>query len=159
MQALDRKLIRDLLHLWGQVLAIALVVACGIAIFIAMISTYQSLAASQARYYQQYRLAQVFAELKRAPEALVTKIQAIAGVAQVQTRVVVDVTLDVPGRQEPAIGRLISLPERQTPMLNDLFIRQGRYIDPGQAAEVIVSEPFATANHLKLRDSIGAIVN
>ena len=36
MKVLDRKLIRDLLHLWGQVIAIALVVACGIAIFVAM---------------------------------------------------------------------------------------------------------------------------
>lgn len=159
MHALDRKLLRDLLHLWGQVLAIALVVACGMAIFIAMISVYQSLAASQTAYYQQYRFAQVFAQLKRAPETLVAKIQAIPGVAQVQSRVVVDVTLDVSGRKEPAIGRLISVPEQQTPMLNDLFIRRGRYIEPGRADEAIVSEAFATANHLQLGDRVGAIIN
>jgi putative ABC transport system permease protein len=159
MPALDRKLIRDLMHLWGQVLAIALVVACGIAIFIAMISAYESLAASQTTYYQQYRFAQVFAQLKRAPEPLVAQIQAIPGVDQVQSRVVVDVTLDVPGRTEPAIGRLISVPEQSTPILNDLFIRQGQYIEPRRAEEVIVSEAFATANHLNLGDRVGAIVN
>jgi putative ABC transport system permease protein len=159
MNALNYKLLRDLWKLRGQVIAISLVVACGIAIFIAMISTYESLAKSQAIYYQQYRLAQVFAQLKRAPESLIEQIQAIPGVAQVQSRVVVDVTLDVPGRKEPAIGRLISLPEQKTPMLNDLFIRQGRYIEAGRADEVIVSEAFITANHLKLGDRVGAIVN
>jgi putative ABC transport system permease protein len=72
---------------------------------------------------------------------------------------VMDVTLDVPGHTEPAIGRLISLPEQQTPILNDLFIRQGRYIEPGRADEVLVSEAFATANHLNLGDKVGTIVN
>lgn len=159
MNALNYKLVRDLWKLRGQMIAIALVVACGIAIFIAMISTYESLAASQVNYYQQYRFAQVFAQLKRAPETLIEQIRAIPGVAQVQSRVVVDVTLDVPGRKEPAIGRLVSIPEQQQPMLNDLFIRQGRYIEPGRAEEVLVSEAFATANQLKLGDRVGAIVN
>lgn len=158
MNSLDRKLLRDLLHMRGQVIAIALVVACGIAIFIAMISAYQSLAASQSVYYQQYRFAQVFAQLKRAPDPLLEQIQTIPGIAQIQSRVVVDVTLDVPGRKEPAIGRLISIPEQQAPMLNDLFIRQGRYLEPGRA-EVLVSEAFATANQLKVGDRVGAIIN
>jgi len=159
MSALDKKLFRDLLHLWGQVLAIALIVACGIAIFVAMQTAYESLKLSQTNYYEQYRFAQVFAQLKRAPNFLVEQIQAIPGVAQVQTRVVVDVTLDVPARKEPVTGRLVSIPERQTPMLNDVFIRQGRYIEAGQADEVLVSEAFAKANQLQLGDTLGAVIN
>ncbi|MGB8702466.1 MAG: ABC transporter permease, partial [Thermosynechococcaceae cyanobacterium] len=123
MRSLDKKLLRDLLRLWGQILAIALIVACGIAMFVAMQSNYESLKLSQANYYNQYRFAQVFASLKRAPEAIAEHIQAIPGVAQAQTRVLMDVTLDVKGRAEPVIGRLISIPEQQAPMLNDLYIR------------------------------------
>ena len=159
MKALDRKLFRDLLHLWGQGIAIALVVACGIAIFVAMQSNYESLQLSQATYYNQYRFAQVFGQLKRAPESVVARIQEIPGVAQVQTRVVVDVTLDVLGRQEPVTGRLISVPEQQTPMLNDLYIRQGRYIEAGRGDEVLVSEVFAKANQLRPGDRLGAVIN
>jgi putative ABC transport system permease protein len=159
MNALNYKLVRDLWKLRGQVLAISLVVACGIAIFIAMMSTYQSLATSQISYYQQYRFAQVFTQLKRAPEPLAERIRSIPGVAQVQTRVVVNVTLDVPGRKEPAIGRLVSVPETRAPILNDVYLRQGRYIEPGRADEVLVSETFATANHLPLGAKIGAIIN
>jgi putative ABC transport system permease protein len=159
MQTLDRKLFRDLLHLWGQILAIALIVACGIAIFVAMQTAYESLKLSQTTYYEQYRFAHVFGQLKRAPDSLVEQIQAIPGVAQVQTRVVVDVTLDVPERQEPVTGRLISIPERQASLLNDVFIRQGRYIEAGRSQEVLVSEAFVKANHLQLGDSLGAVIN
>jgi putative ABC transport system permease protein len=101
MQALDKKLLRDLLHLWGQVVAIALIVACGIASFISMQSAYESLQLSQATYYDRYRFAEVFAQLKRAPESVVERIEAIPGVAKVQTRTIFDVTLDIPGRNEP----------------------------------------------------------
>jgi putative ABC transport system permease protein len=159
MRSLDKKLLRDLLRLWGQILAIALIVACGIAMFVAMQSNYESLKLSQANYYNQYRFAQVFASLKRAPESVAEHIQAIPGVAQAQTRVLMDVTLDVKERSEPVIGRLISIPEQQSPMLNDLYIRQGRYIEANRRDEVLVSEAFAQANRLKLEDTVGAVIN
>lgn len=159
MLALDKKLLRDLLHLRGQILAIALIVACGIASFVAMQTAYESLKLSQSTYYQEYRFAQVFGQLKRAPDSLIEQIQAIPGVAQVQTRVVVNVTLDLPDQQEPVTGRLVSLPAEPTPMLNDLFIRQGRYIEAGRSDEVLVSEAFAKANRLRLGDRLGAVIN
>ena len=43
MTALDRKLLRDLWHLRGQVLAIALVVACGVAVVVTTRTAYESL--------------------------------------------------------------------------------------------------------------------
>ncbi len=105
MAALDRKLIRDVIHLRGQVVAITLVVACGVASFVAMRSTYQSLLSSQQTYYESYRFADVFAQLKRAPDAVATDITTIPGVAKAEFRVVADVTLDVPGLEEPAKGK------------------------------------------------------
>lgn len=159
MNALDRKLTRDLWRLRGQVIAIALIVACGLASFVSMSGAYAALTQTQANYYDQYRFAHVFASAKRAPESLVNEIQMIPGVAQVQTRVVTDVNLDIPGRSEPGTGRLVSIPANQQPMLNDLHLRQGRYIDPNQKNEVIISEAFAKANSLELGDQLGAVIN
>lgn len=159
MSPLNQKLWRDLWHWRGQAIAIALVVACGIASFVSMLSAYNSLQLSQTTYYEQYRFADVFVQLKRAPDSLVDKIAAIPGVAQVQTRVVMDVTLDIPQRDEPAIGRLVSIPEQPRVMLNDLHLRQGRYIQAGRNNEVLVSEAFANANQLQLGDTLGAIIN
>ncbi len=159
MTSLNRKLIRDVIHLRGQVIAVALVVACGIAAFVAMRSTYHSLLDSQAAYYQQYRFADVFAQVKRAPETLSHRIAAIPGIASAQTRIVANVTLDVPGVAEPARGRIVSIPEKRTPMLNDLHIVNGRYIEPGKRDEVMISGAFSAANNLNPGDTLTAIIN
>ena len=159
MNSLDRKLFRDLWHARGQVIAIALVVACGIASFVMARSAYTSMTLTQNTYYNEYHFAQVFAALKRAPETLKQQIANIPGVAQTQTRIVVDVTLDVPNLPEPATGRLISIPEQRVSMLNDIFIRQGRYLESGRGNEILVSEAFAEANQLQLGERIGAIIN
>lgn len=157
--ALDRKALRDLWHLRGQMAAVALIVACGVASIVTIRTAYDSLRESLDAYYRDYRFADVFASLRRAPDPLAAKIAALPGVAAVQSRVVVHVTLAVPGLAEPATGRLVSVPERRVPMLNDLHLRQGRYIASGRSDEVVASEQFAQANRLQVGDTLGAIIN
>jgi putative ABC transport system permease protein len=159
MRELDRKVFRDLMHMRGQFVAVALVVACGVASYVSMVSTYRSLLLSQSEYYAAYRFANVFAQLKRAPDSVANQVRNLPGVAAVQTRVVRDVVLDVPGLDEPATGRLVSIPEKRTTILNDLFLRQGRYIAEGRSEEIIASEAFAQANKLQVGDSISGVLN
>lgn len=159
MAMLHRKLVRDLLHIRGQAIAILLVIACGVAAFVAMRAMYQSLLQSQSDYYARYRFADVFAELKRAPDSVASSIRAIPGVAQVQPRVIMDVTVNVPGLKEPAVGRLISMPAEDSSALNALFLRKGRFIAARAATEVVASEAFAAANHLQLGSTLQAIIH
>lgn len=159
MSALDKKLRRDLWQMRGQVLTVALVVACGIATYVTMRGAYESVLQAQQNYYRTYRFADVFAQLKRAPDSIVSNIASIPGVTSAQTRVVVEVTLDVPGLGEPALGRLISIPESRAPILNDLHIVRGSYIEPNRRNDVLVSEAFASANKLSVGESIGAVIN
>lgn len=159
MLALNRKLFRDLWRIKGQAFAISMVIAVGVLMFIMYKSTFESLQATRSTYYEQQRFAHVFASLKRAPLSLGNRIASIPGVAQVETRVVVDVSLDVEGFEEPATGRLVSIPGLQREILNDLVLRKGRYIDPGRPDEVIISEGFAQAHQLLPGNTVGAILN
>ncbi len=159
MKTRDRMVIRDMWHLRGQLVATALVVMCGVASFVSMRCTYDSLRIAQAEYYQSYRFANVFAQLKRAPLSLTRRIAEIEGVAGVRARVVMGVTLDVPGLDEPASGRLVAVPERRAPMINDVHLTRGRYVEPERPDEVIASKAFATANDLELGDTLGAVIN
>ena len=77
MRALDRKLWRDLWHMRGQAVAIALVVMCGVATHVMFLSTLHALRETQQGYYREYRFADVFVSLKRAPEALRERVTAI----------------------------------------------------------------------------------
>jgi len=157
--SLHRKVLRDLWHLRSQMAAVAVVMACGIAMFVTLRSMHGWLRDTQAQYYDDYRFADVFASARRAPAALARDLAAIPGVRSVRTRVVMDVTLDLPGLEEPGTGRLVSIPERQLPFLNGLYLRRGRWILPGHQDEVIVSEAFGLANGLEPGDSIPAVLN
>lgn len=159
MKAIDRKLIRDAFHMWGQVLAICAVIGCGVATFVMSLSALEALRTTQETYYERYRFADAFVGLKRAPNALEARIAEIPGVAHVQTRVVRDVTLDLVDLNEPAAGRLISIPENGIVELNALHIRSGRNIEPGRDDEVLASEGFTDAHKLKPGDKITALIN
>ena len=159
MLALNRKLLRDLWAIKGQVVAISVVIGVGVMMFIMYLSCFDSLQLTRQTYYDRQRFADVFVTLKRAPWRLRDRLSQIPGVAQVETRVVVDVTLDVEGLPEPATGRLISIPAERRAMLNDLVLSQGRYIDPTRSDETIVSEGFAIAHAIQPGDTVRAIIN
>ena len=159
MTPLHRKLFRDFWHLRGQVIAIAMVVACGVATVVTSRTAYESLIVSQATYYADYRFADVFAHLKRAPNRLASRIRGNPGCRNGQNPSFLRRHTDVPGLSEPATGESTRSRTDRFQILNDLFIRRGRYVAPGERSEVLVSEAFAEANGLELGDTLGAILN
>ncbi len=159
MRALDRKLLREIWHLKGQAISIALVVASGIMSVVTMRGSYESLVNAQQQYYSETRFAEIWAPLVRAPLNLLTKIESIPGVDQADSRVTFLATLDLDDSGIPAQGRFVSLPEAGRPILNDLVVRRGRYIVPGAPDEVIISENFAAAREFEPGDTIRVIIN
>ncbi|TAN43488.1 MAG: ABC transporter permease [Nitrospirae bacterium] len=159
MKALDHKLWRDLWGMKGQALAICLVIASGVCTYVLLISTMHSLNLTRDSFYSEYGFADVFASLKRAPEGLRQRISEIPGVNQVETRVMANVKLDIRDFPEPVTARLVSVPDSGSPLLNRLFIRRGRQVDPSKDNEVLVSEAFADAHRLIPGDRFGAVIN
>jgi putative ABC transport system permease protein len=159
MRALHRKLLRDLWHLRGQVLAIALVMASGVGVLVMSLTTVESLEDTAVAYYERYRFGQVFAHVERAPEHLADRMREIPGVQAVETRVVRTAVLDIEGFEEPVIGQLVSVPERAEPRLNRLALRSGRYPRIGGPDEAVLSEPFAQAHDLELGEHVRAVIN
>lgn len=159
MKTLDRKLLRDLWSLKSQALAIALVIAGGVATYVMAAVTVEALQATRASFYHDYRFAEVFANLKRAPERLARRIAEIPGVAEVETRVVAAARLEVAGFDEPISGRLVSIPDDGAAQLNRLYLRSGRLPELGRDIEVVLSEAFAEAHELRPGDSLRAVIN
>ena len=159
MRMLNRKLARDVRGLAGPLAAVAMVAAAGIALFVTLRSMRGFLAESQASYYRDYRFADVFVQVKRAPASVARRIALIPGVRTVEQRIIFEAVLDVPGLAEPAVGRFVSIPESGTPVLNVPHVRVGRMPAPGALREVLISEAFAQANALGPGDSLGAVLN
>lgn len=158
MRALNQKLLRDLWQLRGQATAIALVIACGVATYVMFLSTLESLKVTRSDFYRQYRFADVFAPLKRAPLTLTRRIAVIPGVDRVGARVVAPVTLDIAGFDEPVTGLITSIPDGGQAPLNKLYIKAGRTVALGRDDEVVVSEAFAAAHRLRPGDGLDVLV-
>lgn len=159
MRMLRVKLLRDLWRLRAQSLAIALVIAAGVGMVVMSFGMIRSLDATRQAYYERYRFADLFAPLRRAPDALLQDIRALPGVAVAESRISAGATLDVPGVMEPVSARILSLPPSGQPALNRLVLRTGRLPDPARPDEVVAGEAFARAARLAPGDRLSGLLH
>lgn len=158
MKAINRKLLRDIRNMAGAVLTISLVVAAGIAAFVTLRGTYDSILDTRDHYYNSQRFADVFATLERAPLSLVERIERIPGVARVYARIVGEARLPLEGLREPAQGRIISLPEDGDPPLNGVVLVSGRLPSNDRDDEALLIEHFAEARNIVPGSTVRVIV-
>ena len=168
MNTLDRKVLRELWMIRGQILAIAIVIASGLSTVIMSYSTLESLQQTRERYYQEYGFADIFVSLKRAPITLVEQIKQIQGVEMVQDRVRAPARINLETFTDLIQGQLVSLEIENTTIsdsLNQLYLREGRLPVSGSDSgskkleEVLISEAFAQPHDLHPGDRMTIIVN
>lgn len=155
---LRRKVLRDLRRLWAQVLAIAMVLAAGVATLILGNGAYSSLFETRARYYEEYHFADVFSDVTRAPRALLAEIEEIEGVLDAEARIVKLGLLDIEGMKEPGSVLFVSLPGNGA-VLNQLYLRLGRLPEPQSVQEIVIAEGFAQAHGLGPGDALSVLMN
>lgn len=156
---LNKKLLRDLWQSRTQAAAVAVIVACGVATYIAINSAYRNLLLTRDTYYEQYRFADFEIMVDRAPQSSAFKLEAIPGVRSVRARIVQDVNVDIEDVPESRTGRIVSMPDRPRPVLNDIHLMKGRYFEPGQLNEVILSSRFAESNKVNIGDNIDVSID
>lgn len=159
LPALHRKALRDLWLMRGQAIAIALVVAAGIAMLVMSQATLDSLRTTRDAMYRDYAFADVWANLKRAPESMAQRVAELPGVASVETQVQASAKLVLVDYSEPVEALMLSLPdEGSQPLHNRLYLRAGRMPAPFAADEVLLSDAFAEVHGLKPGDRLRATV-
>jgi putative ABC transport system permease protein len=156
---LNAKLGRDLWHMKGQALAIALVIATGVMMLVMMTGLVNSLSETKRAYYERYRLADVYAPVVRAPDRLMEHIAALPGVASTQARVTGTALVNLPGLAVPIQARALSLPDRGETALNAIYLRDGRRLNRDRADEILLLESFAKAHDLRPGDALQATMN
>jgi putative ABC transport system permease protein len=156
---LDKKLARDLWRMKGQAFAIAVVIALGVLMLVMMDGLVNSLEQTKRAYYERYRLADVFATAKRAPNHLLKDIAQIPGVGVVEGRVNGGALIDLPGVDAPVRAQALSLNKSGRPRLNDIYMTDGRLPDPTRDEEILLFRGFAKAHNLKPGAKLSATMN
>lgn len=156
MTSLHKKLLRDLLRLKGQALTIALVLLCGVASWVTLRATYDSLDDARTAYYERQRFADVFASCVRAPASLEVPLGEVQGVQAVAISVVEPIRIVLPEVAIPPTGVLASLvpdPATDAPRLT-----RGRFPEGDSSDEALVLDSFAKSHHLELGSRVQVIV-
>nr|WP_275298286.1 ABC transporter permease [Halomonas campisalis] len=156
---MHRKLLRDLLRLKGQSLAIAAVIASGVMTLILAVTTLDALTRAQSDFYASHHYPDLFVDVKRAPLGLVDHLQTLDGVSRMAPRVRAGVRLAVTGFDDPVRGQILSLPDGRQPSLNRLHLVAGSLPEAGRADQAVVSDAFAEAHGLAPGDTLEAIID
>jgi putative ABC transport system permease protein len=155
MRTLHHKLVHDLSDHRAQYLAIALVIAIGVAAQVASGGLLASLQSARDSFYIERRFADLFAPLKRAPDAAIAGITALPGVHEAQPRIRSAGIISDPRLPEPGSVQLVSWPGDG---LNAVALQEGRPPAP-DSEELVISSAFATAWRLHAGDRLRMIVN
>jgi len=149
---LRRKLWADTRALARQAIALMILVALGVGLYVGLYGAYQNLTGSYNHIYSITHFADASVLFDAAPASLVDVARTIPHVRAAMGRVVKDGSIIQRGRRrERVLGRFVGLPRRRPP-INDLVIVEGRYL--AAAHEAVLEHQFAAENNYKVGDVI-----
>ncbi|MFZ7102363.1 MAG: ABC transporter permease [Peptococcaceae bacterium] len=158
MGSLFTKLWREIISARGQWIAVIIIVMVGIIAFNSTYVSFQNLKISQESYYNQAHFADLWSQVTRIPQAVLPEMETVQGVAGVEGRVTLEVSLEVPGKEaERVYGRIHSY-DPENPYLNRLHLERGR-LSTDPYTEVLLEKQFAQIHGIIPGDKIRPIVN
>ena len=159
MKVLDRKLLRELWHQKGLIVAITMLVSVGIMCFISMRSAHLNLKFAQANYNAQCRMADFSINVKKIPVAELQELLDLPGISELRPRIQFFCTVDLPQARDPINGLVLSMPDLRQPVINDVVLKRGGYFTEQRRDEVIVNNAFARKHGVRPGDVIHLLLN
>lgn len=104
-----KKMIRDLKENKGAYLATIIIIVIGLMVFTSFSMVMDNLRLSQQSFYKNQNFADGFIEVQAMPPSEIEKLQDIQGINDVQGRLVKDVKVLFPNRDENVYLRLVSV--------------------------------------------------
>ncbi|TET97213.1 MAG: ABC transporter permease, partial [Dehalococcoidia bacterium] len=155
------KLRRDILASRWQFLAVAVVIALGVAIFIGTYGSYQNLRFSSDRTYAERRTGARWFKGDNAPREVGQDVAAVEGVAAAEGRLVEELPVVLPeAGQERMLGRFVTLPAERHPAVNDVKVTKGEYFSPGSdEPQVLLEKGFADYHDAQPGDMLQVIMS
>lgn len=157
---LFRKMLRDLREQKGAYAACIVVIAIGLMVYSSMSMVMDNLILSRDSFYNNQNFADGFAEVQAYPYSQIPKLAKIEGIEQIQGRLIKDVRVVMPGRDESGADnvylRLVSIDTSQSPLVNDVLLKEGRPLEDN-SLNLWVDNKFFEANALELNQDLQII--
>jgi putative ABC transport system permease protein len=137
-----------------------MLITLGVAIYSGFLGAGRDFTSSIQRTFDELHLADISVKIQAAPSTVVDKIAALPNVAVAEGRLVVDTSLELPhgSRDEYGLARLVGIPSSRHPAVNDLLIKEGRYLEPKDELVAVLEHHFIEAYNLKRGEVVCPIV-
>lgn len=152
-----RKMRRDILSNKGSYLACIILVVLGLAFFTSFSTAVENMQLGKESLYDEQNFAQGFAEISAMPKRDVAGLaEDVEGVKQVSGRLVQEVRVHMPDRDESTYLHLISQNLEDPDRLNSYLVDEGEDLVEGEAC-ALLDTYFTEAHQLKRGDTLEII--
>lgn len=153
-----KKMIRDLKENKGAYIACTVIIVIGLMVFTSFSMVIDNLKLSQQDFYLKQNFADGFAKVRAMPPAEVKKLKDIKGINEIQGRLVQDVKVLSPNKEENVYLRLVSIDPAGKNVINGVRLSQGIPLD-NKKMNIWIDNKFFEANRLSLNEEIQVIAN
>lgn len=151
-----RKMLRDLLENKGSYIACMIIMVIGLMVYTSFSVVMDNVTFSKDSFYFHQNFADGFAQVQAMPDSEIAKLGAIEGIADIQGRLVKDVRVMMPGREENIYLRLVSTDPAAGNPINGVKLELGIPLQEGEM-NIWLDNKFFAANRLELNDQIEVI--
>lgn len=154
---LRTKLFRDIKEHLGSFLALCIIVAMGLCMYVTMFMTVESLSSAIDNYYRDYRFGDAFASVTAISGSDAKRLASLPGIEEVTARLAKDVRVLFPGDEENVYVRLISYEANNPDALNLPYVFTGPPAEENHAG-IYLSPGFAEANGLSAGSTLPVLI-
>ncbi|MCR4440829.1 MAG: FtsX-like permease family protein [Peptococcaceae bacterium] len=151
-----RKVLRDLKDNKGSYIACATVMVIGLLFFTSFSMVLENMDLAQKNFYYYYNFADGFAEVAAMPHGEIEKLRSIEGIKEIQGRLIKDVRVVFPGREDNVYLRLVSVDPGAVNPLNGVRLEMGIPLEEREM-NIWIDNKFYQANGLELNSEIEII--
>lgn len=151
-----RKMLRDLKDNRGSYLACITVIVIGLMVFTSFAICMDNLNLSRDEFYFEQNFADGFAEVRAMPYGEIDRLRTIEGIRDIQGRLVKDVRVLMPGREDNIYLRLVSVDPGADYPVNGVHLERGIPLDE-ERLNIWIDNKFLAANGLELNDQVEII--
>ncbi len=154
---LKRKMLRDLMENKLAYSACLVIITIGLMLYTSISIVMDNLYEAKDNFYREARFADGFARIRGMPEAQVSRLAAIEGIAEIEGRLVKDVRVLYPEQEKNVYLRLVSLPGDKANPINTPLLMEGSPLNQN-TREIWVSPSFFEAQGLALGEQLPLLV-
>ncbi len=153
---LRRKMLRDMRTQLGSYFACLILVIMGLIAYTSFAIARDNLIMAQEEFYEEQRFADGFIELRGMPRHHLSRVEKVEGIKEVTGRLIRDVEVYKPEREESTYLRLVSIDLQEEERLNDFLLLEGRPL-ARKRLRGWIDRPFFEENHLEIEQSLDII--